>query len=116
MRAGSRPSGPNANGAQTASRAKKAKFQKTAQRPMPRSSSWRTTKRAPAWMEATKEGRCAALVGAGAFGKARKQAKARAAPKAARAYPQGGDSSRASRPATEGRAQLTVARGRAKPG
>src|SRR5882757_8124344 len=55
MCAGSRPSGPNASGAQTASRAKKAKFQKTAQRPMPRSSSWRTTKRAPAWMEATKE-------------------------------------------------------------
>src|SRR3977135_3444675 len=91
MCAGSRPSGPNARGAHTASRAKKAKFQKTAQRPMPRSSSWRTTKRAPAWMEATKDGRSAALVGAEAFGKARTQAKARAAPKAGGAYPQGGD-------------------------
>ena len=71
MCAGSRPSGPSASGAQTASRAKKAKFQQIAQRLMPRSSSWRTTKRAPAWMAATNDGRCAAVVGAGALGKAR---------------------------------------------
>src|SRR5271170_1710766 len=85
MRAGSRQSGPSASGAHTASKAKKAKFQKIAQRLKLRSRSWRTTKWAPARIELRKDGRSAWAFGAATSGKARMQAKAKAAPHAASA-------------------------------
>ena len=74
MLVGSSFSRPSASGAQIASRAKKAKFQKIAQRLMPRSSSWRTTKAAPALIEAAREGRRAddAVGARPAFGRASK--------------------------------------------